>query len=250
MFKSIDELVINWESSEQYSIPEDATTSAQTIDDGTLWLYLDESGNFDFTNNGTSYFIMTCLATSRPFMTCHELMDAKYNFFEQGVIMKKFHATDDNWEVRREVYGIINSLNQRLSAFSFVVDKNDLPEELKDAGKLYGKVFEWIIREVLAHEVSPGTKQVIVVTDDLPQEAKEKQVTKPLKKMLKDFTKSQNIPAYLKHFPSESDFNLQIADYLCWAFMRNEYKNDSWAYDRVKKVFAEVGHLDTQKEEA
>lgn len=239
---------INWmlcSKSTELVIPPNATASGGVPDDDTLWLFLDESGNFDFSPTGTKYFIMTCLATRRPFGTCHDLMDAKYDFFEKGVTMKKFHATEDNREVRMAVYDIISRHGERLSAYSIYVNKRELPVDLMDAGKLYGKVFEWITGEALTQEVTPSTDKVIVVTDDIPKEAKKKQVIKPLKKLLKDFSEKTGVSAYLEHFPSESDFNLQIADYLCWAFMRREAAGQEWPYSKVASVFSETGCLVT-----
>ncbi len=221
----------------------DATSSGCLAGNGTLWLFLDESGNFDFSGTGTKYFIMTCLVASRPFFACHDLMDAKYDFFEKGVTMKKFHATEDNREVRLAVYNTIRRHGGRLSAYSIYVDKGRLPESLKEAGALYGKVFEWITSEVLDREVTPATSKVVVVTDDIPKEAKRRQVAKPLKRLLKDFSQKTGVAAYLENFPSESDFNLQIADYLCWAFMRKEASGQDWPYSMVEGIFAETGCL-------
>lgn len=242
------QLVVDWVQCGKSSpliVAPNATASTLPYGDGTLWLFLDESGNFDFSSTGTKYFIMTCLAACRPFEACHDLMDAKYDCYENGVIIKKFHATEDNREVRVLVYDIINRHRDRLSAYSIYVDKNELPDDLKDAGKLYGKVFEWITSEALCRETTSETSRVVVVTDDIPKEAKKKQVIKPLKKLLKDFSQRTGIPAHLEHFPSESDFNLQIADYLCWAFMRKAAHDQDWPYSKVESIFAETGCLTT-----
>lgn len=239
---------INWASSgdeHKLLLPPDATTSSIKPSDHTLWLFLDESGNFDFGKTGTKYFVMTCLVTRRPFKICHDLMDAKYDFFEQGEIMKKFHATEDSPEMRTAVYDIIGRYEESLSAYSIYVSKDNLPEEMRSAVVLYQKVFEWVTTEVLSKEVGGSTRKVIVVTDDIPKEAKKKQVEKPLKRLLKDFTARTGVKAYLEHFPSESDFNLQVADYICWAFMRKWSLGKDWPYSKVANVFAETGCLAT-----
>lgn len=238
--------VVDWMPCEKDTVlglASGATADDVASDKSPLWLFLDESGNFDFGENGTKYFIMTCLATHRPFSASHDLMDAKYDCFENGLTMKKFHATEDNREVRLKVYDIIGRHSGRLSAYAVYVDKWSLSDDLRDAGKLYSNAFEWLIDEVLAREVGSGTSRVIVVTDDIPKEAKRKQVAKPLKKLLKGFSLRSGIPACLEHFPSESEFNLQIADYLCWAFMRKEAVGQDWPYSKVKGIFSETGYL-------
>lgn len=238
---------IKWHSRSEISslkIPDDATTSVDRSDNETLWLFLDESGNFDFTEKGTSYFIMTCLVAQRPFSACHDLMEAKYDFFEKGITMKKFHATEDTDIVRQSVYGIIRNHLESFSAYSIYVDKGMLDESSKDAGVLYGDVFKWITEEVLSKEVTSSTKKIVMVTDDIPKEADRKKIAKPLKRLLSEFARESGISTYLEHYPSESDFNLQIADYLCWAFMRSEAKGMSWPFSKVESAFAETGRLE------
>lgn len=38
----------------------------------TLYLFIDESGNFDFSPKGTKYFVLTALATFDPLMKREE----------------------------------------------------------------------------------------------------------------------------------------------------------------------------------
>lgn len=227
-----------------FQIDPSATVSGQT-EHSTLFLYLDESGNFDFSQTGTSYFIMTCVASRRPFVACHDLMDYKYDCFEQGVTLKKFHACEDNDQTKASVYSIISRHQDRYSAYSVYVDKNKLPNDLKDPSKLYAKVFEWIMDEVFPNEIDETVQRVVVVTDDIPKSARKKQLVKPLKKLIKDHASLQNVDATLEHYPSESDFNLQIADYACWAFMRNETKKRDWPYKIIERMFSKTGHLAT-----
>lgn len=222
----------------------DGTAVSDTaVPSTTLFLFLDESGNFDFSSSGTRYFIMTCVATRRPFVACHDLMDIKYDFFEKGLTMKKFHATDDNRDVRTAVYDIIERHASRFTAYSIYVDKSQLPDELKSAHALYAKIFELLTDEVLQRESAVGTDKIIVITDDIPKEAKKKEVAKPLKRLLKSFSERTGIPSCLEHFPSESDFNLQVADYLCWAFMRYAMRGDEWPYNKVSGIFSETGWI-------
>lgn len=209
----------------------------------TLYLFLDESGNFDFEDTGTKYFIMTCLVCHRPFNACHDLMDLKYDLFENGVTMKKFHATEDGNKVKTAVYDAIGRHARNMAAYSIYVDKGSLPEGMKDPAVLYAQMFEWILDEALDRETDSRTKRIVVVTDDLPKEAKKKQVVKPLKVMLNGFRRRTGIPYCLEHFPSESDYNLQIADYLCWAFMRLQTQGHSWPYSKVQGIFKETGTL-------
>lgn len=227
-----------------YEIDPSATVSEPT-DHGTLFLYLDESGNFDFTKTGTDYFIMTCLASRRPFPACHKLMDLKYDCFENGITLRKFHASEDTPATRKAAYGIISENQWQYSAYSVFVDKRLIDDELRDPGVLYSKVFEWIMDEVFSHGLSPDIESVVVVTDEIPKDARKRQIAKPLKKLIKQYSAQMGIKITLEHYPSESDFNLQIADYACWAFMRKETGRGDWPYCIIGGMFSRTGHLVT-----
>lgn len=241
---------INWTTNSDHlfseSIPLSPSATLSVQDKSTtLYLYMDESGNFDFTSNGTKYFIMTCVVCRRPFTACHELMEAKYDCFEKGIDLKEFHAAEDNEDTRKTVYAIVENAKSQYSVYSIYIDKDGLTDDMKDPGRLYYQVFEWIIEKVFETEVDDSVKKVIAVTDDLPQAAKKRQVSKPLKQLLKRKSKTTGIETWLKHYPSESDFNLQIADYVCWAFMRLKSKQLDWPFKKIKSMFAETGQLDT-----
>jgi len=62
----------------------------------SLYLYLDEDGNYNFNESGSSYFIMTCVEMRRPFSEVHaRLLDIKYDCIEIGLDLDRFHASDD-----------------------------------------------------------------------------------------------------------------------------------------------------------
>lgn len=221
------------------TLPPSATISAP-LTGKTLFLYFDESGNFDFGEKGTRYFIMTCIASKRPFNACHELMDVKYNCLESGIMIKKFHATEDTNATRKEVYSVLEKHVSRYSAYSLYVDKKSLGDGMRDPAMLYSRVFEKIIEEVFSNETLDGIEKVVAMTDDIPTAAKKRQVEKPIKTALKARALEAGVSFSLEHYPSESDFNLQIADYACWAFKR--YKDGhSWPYSKISEMFAATG---------
>lgn len=210
----------------------------------TLFLFLDESGNLDFSDKGTNYFLMTCLVPQRLFSICHDLMDIKYGLLSRGIPIRRFHATEDTNPVRINVYDAISKYAEKLTAYSIAVNKTTLPDELRDAGALYAMVFEQLIGEVLKQEVSSAIAKIVVITDDIPKDARKKEVAKPLKSFLKRFSEEAGIETRLAHFPSESDFNLQIVDYLCWAYMRWAVRGKTWPYSKIEAAFAKTWNLE------
>ena len=68
--------------------------------DSTLYVYVDEAGNFDSSPRGTRLFCMTCLVTRRPFSWQAPLLDLKYDCLEDGLDLEYFHASEDRQAVR------------------------------------------------------------------------------------------------------------------------------------------------------
>jgi hypothetical protein len=79
----------------------------------TLYLFIDESGNFDFSPSGTKFFVLSVLSTLNPFNIGMPLLKLRYdllpnyacgpNIAEDGY----FHASEDTQEVRNNVFPII-----------------------------------------------------------------------------------------------------------------------------------------------
>lgn len=82
-----------------------------------------------------------------------------------------------------------------------------------------------------------------MITDSLPKEAAKKNVVKPLKACMKRVFQNNGIPYSLMHHSSESDFNLQIVDYLCWAAKRKKCDGKDWPYEVVQEAYTAFGHL-------
>ena len=58
---------------------------------GTIYVFLDESGNLDFTASGTRYFVMTSVSMERPFPMNDALDAYKYDCLELGLPQEYFH---------------------------------------------------------------------------------------------------------------------------------------------------------------
>jgi len=56
----------------------------------TLYLFIDESGNFDFSLGGTKYFILTSLSTTNPYSIASPLLYLRYNLLPNYAGGKSF----------------------------------------------------------------------------------------------------------------------------------------------------------------
>ncbi len=206
-----------------------------------LYMYLDESGNLDFSEGGTPFFIMTCAVAQRPFELCDALREYRYDLWESGVDVEKFHACEDERDVRLSIYRMLSDMADGYRVYSVYVDKSTVPEEMRTADAIYSKVFELLIDKIYGSEHLPWVESAIVVTDKLPKDAVKRRVTKPLKKYMKAKFQNRHIPYRLLHHESASDMNLQIADYFCWAAQRDLAQKKTWPMELVVDRFKGVG---------
>lgn len=211
--------------------------------ESVLYLYIDESGNLDFSEKGTEWFIVTGVAMRRPFDAATSLLAYKYDCIEEGLDIERFHASEDVDAVRTGVYTRIGEHSKECKAYSAKVHKTALPKELKDPAKVYSIAFDWLVGEALVGENLEEIAEVIVVTDSLPMDAKRKQVEKPLKILMKRHFQDEGIPYVLLHHKSESDPNLQIADYMTWAVHRFEVKGLDWPMSKVQDVMESTSEV-------
>lgn len=210
----------------------------------TLYLYFDESGNFDFRESGTPFFIMTCAVTTRPFNVGRMLTDLRFDLIEHGHAIEKFHACEDVRDVREAVYDILGALPDNYKVYSAYVEKSSVPEEYRTPDAIYSKVFELLVDRVSERELGNSVSHIIAITDDPPKDAKKRQVTRPLKKYMKSHFQEAGIPYTLLHHMSCSDPNLQATDYFCWAAHRDLTQGKDWPRSVCAQSFCEVGKID------
>ncbi len=106
-----------------------------------LYVFIDESGNYDFSPSGTANWVLTSLITEdiRPGLI--ELYDLKHKLIDLGTDLEYFHAAEDRQAVRNEVFDIIHNLNN-IRADSVVVDKVKTAPSIRSIEKFYPMMLE------------------------------------------------------------------------------------------------------------
>ena len=213
------------------------------------YMYLDEAGNFDFSQKGSKHFIMTCVVMSRPFKHVQELSSVKYDCLEDGIDPKKcrdahkFHATEDKQAVRDAVFNAIEKHLNDISVYSVIIRKNMTNPAIRDQATLYLKVFQWLVGFVFNQENLEDADSVVVITDSIPVKKKLGDLRGALKKYMNGCLAEKNIPYKLYHHRSESDVNLQVADYCCWAIQRKWERGDARSYEIIQSAIKGEGDL-------
>ena len=197
------------------------------------YIFLDEAGNFDFSTNGTRYFVLTSVSVLRPFLWSRLLDDYKYDCLEYGLDNEHFHCTEDNKYVRNRVFEVIADHLNGVFIDCLIVEKRKTGPTLRDDKRFYPEMLGYLLKYVLSKNPCANAKEVIIVTDTIPvnkrRHAIEKGVQLALAKMLPSGMKYR-----ILHHDSRSHYGLQVADYCCWAVYRKLQTGEDMWFDRIR----------------
>ena len=196
---------------------------------GTIYLYIDESGNFDFGRSGTRHFLLCGVLMRRPFAHLPGLLDVKYDFLEEGLDLEHFHASEDRQAVRDRVFRCLAAHVGGMRVICVVARKATLDPGLRTPEGLYSAAFDLLVRAATcAHTPAPDAR-TIVITDSLPVRSGGAAVRKAVRTTLKAYTPA-GASYRILHHASRADVNLQVADYCAWAAYRKWERADDRSY--------------------
>jgi len=206
----------------------------------TLFIFIDESGNFDFSPKGTKYFILSAVSTLNP-LGKEKLEEIKYDLMKNGTNLEYFHAAEDRQAVRNQVYSFIENLKD-IEIDSVIAQKNKTNPSLyistkkkkpKKGEKLYTIALQALLQYIF-HRYSNSVKvdQVVIVLSSIFDVNKRELIKKTIKIYLKQIFSN---PFYLYFHQNRSDKNTQIADYCCWAIHKKWTDGEIRPYNAVNK---------------
>lgn len=197
------------------------------------YLFLDEAGNFDFSPTGTRYFVLSSVATQRPFPVHDHLDNFKHDCLEFGLNTEYFHCADDNPRVRQRVFDLIAANLSSLRIDSLIVEKPKTGPALRVDSRFYPEMLGYLLKYVIPRVMNGSVEEVIVITDTIPINRKRQAIEKAIKGAL-----AAMLPAGVRyrilHHASRSHFGLQVADYCNWAVFRKWQKGETGYYDLIK----------------
>ena len=206
----------------------------------TLFIFIDESGNFDFSSKGTKYFVLSAVSTLNP-LGKEKLEEIKYDLMKNGNDLEYFHAAEDKQAVRDLVYGFIENMKD-IEIDSVIVQKNKTNPSLyisekkkksKKGGKLYAIALRTLLQYIFCrYDNSAKVDRVVIILSSIFDANKRELIKKAIKIYLKQiFSK----PFFLYFHENRSDKNTQITDYCCWAIYRKWTDEERRPYNAVKK---------------
>lgn len=221
-----------------------ADVMADTPDGKTLYIFIDESGNFDFSPGGTQCFALTALSTFRPLEGRDDFMALKYDLLKQGVDEEFFHATEDKQSTRGAVFSIIKNL-KGIDVDCVVAQKNKanpslyIKHEMRGSRftsvhseeKFYEKLSQILLQYIFNRHKGDDVDKIVIVLGSLFTKSKRGYVLKSLKQYLKNKYKK---PFQIYFHDTRSDINCQIADYCGWAVYVHTERGEKRPWDEIK----------------
>ena len=212
----------------------------------TVYIFLDEGGNFDFSPGGTAYFTLTAVTTRRPFLLHNALDELRHEHLELGRPMLAFHCAEDNKTTRAQVFDSIGQHLDKLRIDSLVVEKRKTEPTLRAPEHFYPEMLGQLLTVVMNGEPVKQAERLVVITDRIPVQKQRRAVEKAVKQTLARILPAE-VTYNLLHHPSCSHYGLQVADYCNWAVLRKWQKDERFYYEKLRSSL--VNELDIFRSE-
>jgi|SRR5215213_8271060 len=199
-----------------------------------LYIFLDESGNFDFSKQGSRFFFLTSVTKERPFQAPKALHDLRYDLLEAGQeVTEYFHAREDKQVIRNAVFEVIRTHLEGIRVDSLIVEKAKTNPALQEIEKFYPRMLGYLLGYLLRGLKLDEYDEVLIFVAALHtgkrKSAMEKAVKQTLSAMLPKRAKYR-----LVYHAAKANFDLQIADYCTWAITKKWNSNELRPYQVIK----------------
>lgn len=211
----------------------------------TTYIFVDESGEMDFSKKGSKHYMFHFLVKHRPFNLHEYISNYRYQILERGLDplngkrfdIEYFHAHKDNKYIKNELFNIISTFDkEKVKVYSYILEKSKVyPEKRQERDAFYIDNLTYSIGKLL--DKLSIDKNFVIITDNLPiLKNKQKQI-KALRTGIKEYLKRKNLTLRydIFHHCSASSVNLQIIDYIGWAVHRKYEMDDVNYYNKIKE---------------
>lgn len=187
----------------------------------SIFVFIDESGNFDFSVNGTSHFVMTGVICRQPIQTASEMQNLKYKLLASGADISYFHASEEKQYIRDQVFPLIAQMDS-ISAHTLWIDKHNAAPSIQNTSRTYslfgGAIAKYLLKALPVEQYD----QVVLVFDKALTKKNENAFLATVKPALVELRRPFKIYFQSVNF----DFNGQVADYIAWAQYVNLEKSE------------------------
>ncbi len=205
-----------------------------------LNVFIDESGDFEFSPKGSRLFVLTAVTTLGT--GCEDLLRDFFQLRQRlaldGTGLERFHATNDPVPVRGSFFELIaqHVSHRCLRIDSVIARKNRANPSIREPEIFYSMMLKYLLRWVFHHH-RDNTDSLLVWTDLLPKRKKRETFEKAVKTYLANELRV-HAPYRLHHHSSASHPLLQVADYCCWAVARKWRGEEGHHFERIRSAVA------------
>lgn len=208
--------------------------------DKTLYIFIDESGNFDFSSSGTKYFVLTSLSTTRPYSIGSPLLALRYLLlpnYSGGRALEEngyFHASEDVQAVRNFVFSVIMKYGKDMRVDAVIAQKNRAnPTFYTQQVKLYQKMGEVLLKYIFNGADWGNYDHVVLVFSSIFDKKKRGILKQTFKFLIKNIAAK---PFSLYFHDSKFDLCNQAVDYFGWAIYRKWESQDNRSHNLIKNL--------------
>lgn len=108
----------------------------------TVYIFVDEAGDMDFSPKGSKHYMFNFLVKTRPFQLHEFVANYRYELIERNLEpstkevldIEKFHACEDNKYIRQKMFEIISTFaKDAVQVYSYILEKPKVqPEKRKE----------------------------------------------------------------------------------------------------------------------
>lgn len=201
-----------------------------------LYVFVDISGDYTFSNKGTKYLVYTSLMCTDIVLGIDQLCLCKHRQIDNGLNITHFHATEDKQVTRNEVFAIIEQLTH-LRVDSIIVEKRKTYTKLQEHRNLYPFLIEKLLQYPFDYRginVEQYDKVFVFLDRESCTSREKGYIKQAIKRYLHN--RLQNIPFALCMHPSSTHNHLQLVDYCGWAIFRKWERADLRSYNKMHSL--------------
>lgn len=189
-----------------------------------LYVFIDESGNLDFSGRGTNHYVMSAYMTSDPIGCGRSISSLTYEFLARGLDDQvPFHATTNSVGTRKRVVGSLCS-HGHCWVHSIYADKH-LAHPSKHRPEVFYSLIGGALAKYLLKALAPDHDPVVLMFDSALSARQRGAFLRAVKPVLNQIGRRY----WITFKPVREDPNGQIADFYAWSLFRSlEAGDGSW----------------------
>ena len=201
------------------------------------YVYADESGNFDFSlKHGATRFLVLTSVTFDDRRACHDLDDLKYELAWEGGNPPPFHASENPQHIRDRVFECLGRHEFQIRATIF--EKRKAHPTIHNLETFYRHMWR-IHLGYLLPRIADDETRLLIVSASIGTKKREAVFGAAVRDAVEVEMPGESIRR--AHWPANSDYGLQIADYCSWAIYKKWESGDERSYRLIRsKIESEL----------